>query len=524
MSTFLRIALVGCGARKLDGAHPAGELYIGPLFRGGLEYALARYPREQVLVLSARHGLLSLDTVAASYNLHLGELDAETREAWAGGVARELRRLFPVESASVEVLASALYVDTLRPHLPPGWEVVAPLAGLTMLECRKWLRQARASLAAPAVLRVPALGVEQSPGRRLYLFSVDGKQVPRFATVSRVRRAGGQLQGYQRPEVLSHVQAIREYMESAAPLVPNAVVLAFDSRVRFEPLAPGAAHGHLVIPLVDGEGAPAFIVDGQQRLAAVREAEVASFPLACSAFITDDVGQQAEQFILVNSTKPLPKGLIYELLPSTRGALPDALERRRLPAALVERLNLDAGSPLKGLIKTLTNPGGLAQDNSFLRALENSLRDGVLYRFAELPCGPDVEGMLALLRAWWAAVASTWPKAWARPPKESRLLHGAGVVALSLLLDEVDVRLRAEPGQPPPSAADFGRELKVVAAECRWTDGVWDFGPGRQRRWNELQNTSKDVELLSSFLSVTYRERSKDKPVRKPRARKAGVA
>ena len=31
--------------------------------------------------------------------------------------------------------------------------------------------------------------------------------------------------------------------------------------------------------------------------------------------------EQTEQFILVNSTKPLPKGLIYELLPGTEATL-----------------------------------------------------------------------------------------------------------------------------------------------------------------------------------------------------------
>ena len=40
---------------------------------------------------------------------------------------------------------------------------------------------------------------------------------------------------------------------------------------------------------------------------------------------------------------------------------------------------------------------------------------------------------------------------------------------------------------------------------CRWTDGYWDFGPGLQRRWNEIQNTSKDVHLLANYLLIQYR-------------------
>src|SRR5262249_31186855 len=144
--------------------------------------------------------------------------------------------------------------------------------------------------------------------------------------------------------------------------------------------------GEIVIPVdenVPEEQRPGFIVDGQQRLAAIREAHVDSFPICVSAFITDDVREQMEQFILVNSTKPLPKGLIYELLPETTAALPSLLQRRRPASQLLTRLNLDEGSPLKGRIQTATNPKGVIKDNSILKMLDNSLSEGVLYRLRE---------------------------------------------------------------------------------------------------------------------------------------------
>ena len=43
--------------------------------------------------------------------------------------------------------------------------------------------------------------------------------------------------GYQRLEVPSHAAESREYLESDNPMRPNAVVIAFDPTVRFEPLA-----------------------------------------------------------------------------------------------------------------------------------------------------------------------------------------------------------------------------------------------------------------------------------------------
>src|SRR4051795_7077554 len=133
-------------------------------------------------------------------------------------------------------------------------------------------------------LRVPAIEVRQGPNRTLYTFAVDGKQLPSFATVSRVHRDdNAEIQGYQRPEVLSHIASIRRYLESTDPMVPNALVIAFDARVRFEPLETSVLSafsraGELIIP-VDEDDPPGWIVDGQQRTAAVREARIESFPM-----------------------------------------------------------------------------------------------------------------------------------------------------------------------------------------------------------------------------------------------------
>ena len=81
-------------------------------------------------------------------------------------------------------------------------------------------------------LRLPALEVRQGDGSTLYSFAVDGKQLPFFATISRIHRDDdSEIQGYQRPAVLSHISAIRKYIESDSPMLPNALVIAFDKRV-----------------------------------------------------------------------------------------------------------------------------------------------------------------------------------------------------------------------------------------------------------------------------------------------------
>ena len=295
-------------------------------------------------------------------------------------------------------------------------------------------------------------------------------------------------------------------------MIPNALVVAFDSRVRFEPhksVTPnGSRVGTLVIPIdPDGDEVerPGWIVDGQQRTAALREARIDSFPIFVTAFVTDADAEQRAQFILVNSTRPLPKSLIYELLPTTEGALPINLEVRRLPARLLERLNRDHDSPLEGLIKTPTTPEGYIKDNSVLRMLENSLTDGALYRWRNsYAADGDIDSMLSFQKSYWEAVSRVFPEAWAQPPRRSRLMHGVGIVSMGFVMDAIADRLW---NTPVPGPTEFVGDLEPLQPVCKWTSGQWVFGPTSLRTWNELQNTQRDVQLLTNFLLSEYKAR-----------------
>lgn len=363
-------------------------------------------------------------------------------------------------------------------------------------------------------LRIHALNVQQGPRRQLFAFAVDARALPSFTTVSRIKRDGGSfIHGYQRPEVASHINEIKNYLESEDPMIPNAIVVAFDERVRFEPegaksMAEGySRRGTLVIPVDESlpdADKPGWIVDGQQRLAAIRESKLDTFPMCVIAFIAASDREQREQFILVNSTKPLPKGLIYELLPTTTGKLSSLLQRRRFPAYLLERLNYDPDSPLKGMIGTPTNPEGVIKDNSVIKMLENSLSDGVLYRFRNSSTGEgDVDVMLRILKSYWRAAAAVFSDAWGVPPRRSRLMHGAGIVSMGHLMDAISDRFRV---QGVPTEEQFREDLEAIEPICRWTDGYWEFGPGAVRKWNEVQNTTRDIQLVANYLLVQYKQ------------------
>lgn len=361
-------------------------------------------------------------------------------------------------------------------------------------------------------LRLPALEVKQRK-RRLYQFAVDGKRLAEFASVSRVRRDEcSRIHGYQRPEALAHIRAIRTYLETSDALMPNALVVAFDRRVRFEPSdgqgATGPARiGTLIIPIqagVDEGDKPGWIVDGQQRAAALRDARIRGFPVPVVGFITSQAAEQRAQFILVNSTKPLPRGLIHELLPATDHALPAALERKRLPATLVEVLNSDPSSPLCGLIKTPTEPAGLIKDNSILKMLENSISDGALYDYRDPRTGDgDLTAMLDLLYGYWSAVREVFSDAWGKPPRHSRLMHGVGIISMGFVMDAITDRYATR--RRAPDQATYATDLELLKPICAWTEGFWQLGIRDRRRWNELQNTPKDIALLTDFLLGEYR-------------------
>lgn len=375
---------------------------------------------------------------------------------------------------------------------------------------------------AKSEIRVAALEARQGE-RSLYTFAVDGKALPLFTTVSRIHRSEDRsLGGYQRSEAQSHIGSIRRYLETANAILPNALVVAFDERVRFEPAdgrrkAKGAQSrvGEIVIPIDDeqpDEEKPGWIVDGQQRSAALREADIEGFPVFISAFVAEHVAEQRSQFILVNSTKPLPKGLIYELLPETPAEdLPVALLRRRYPALLLERLNLDEDSPLQYRIKTPTIIDGVIKDNSVLTMLSASLEDGALYdHFDSLNSDGDTDAMLLMLKAYWGAVAETFSEAWTGTPRTSRLVHGVGIASMGALMDEIVFRLGDD---AIPSQEEFKKEIDKIADSCAWTEGKWNFGSSGRTGWNELQNTPGEIQALTDHVLGLYRKSRSGKRV-----------
>lgn len=366
-------------------------------------------------------------------------------------------------------------------------------------------------------IEVPAIEYLQGKmhTHRLFTFVVNGKTITEFASVSRVKRdSSASLVGYQRPEVINHIKEIRNYLEeSPNPMIPNAIVVAFDARVEFIPKGPTSPHGRcgmLRIPISDADSAssrPGWIVDGQQRTAALRDAEIGAFPMCVVGFVAKDESEQREHFVRVNSAKPLPKDLIFELLPETDSNLARHLMAKKEPARIAAKLNGLQGSPFFGKIKTPTAPRGYISYSAVLRMLENSMRDGILYEKIALLENSDANrGPIAVLGEYWGAVADLFPEQWKLPPAKSRLTHGCGLLSMGYLMDEICHHIGNDLDR---TRINFRAELSLIAGHTAWSRGAWDFGQGRIRAWNELQNTHQDIAMLSNFLIVTYRAKRK---------------
>ena len=132
--------------------------------------------------------------------------------------------------------------------------------------------------------------------------------------------------------------------------------------------------------------------------------------------------------------------------------------------------------------------------------LENSISDGALYsyRFGN-DSRPDVEGMLRLLNNYWRAVSTVFEEAWDKPSRQSRLTHGLGIVSLGFVMDAITEQY----DEIEPDVADFENHLQLIAPVCAWTGGNWQLGP-YTRKWNDLQNTPRDVQVIADHLLTTY--------------------
>lgn len=358
-----------------------------------------------------------------------------------------------------------------------------------------------------------AIRTQQAGAYELYAFFVPAADILQIADISRIKREGDELQGFQRKEIRTHVNSIVEFLDSGPVLFPNAIILALTRKVLFEPsrgpTPPGLSDvgrsGTLTIPRgKEGERA-AWIVDGQQRSIALSRTSNSCLPVPVIAFVSPDIRTQREQFILVNKSKPLEARLINELLPEVGMLLPRDLSENLLPSELCNLLNTRPESPFFGLIKRASSgTNGVISDQALLGAIRQNLRPAfgglAAMRTTE---GIDSERVFNALMSYWAAVKETFPDAWGKDTTQSRLMHSAGIRAMAALMDTLILRTEIL----PEPWAEIRGALKRLTPHCAWTEGRWPAELGLA--WNEIQGTPQHINRLTQFLVTKDRELSR---------------
>jgi DGQHR domain-containing protein len=365
------------------------------------------------------------------------------------------------------------------------------------------------------MLRRRAIRIDQDPDHPLYIFSLTGAELLQIADISRISRDNsGKLLGYQRVEVRRHIQEITEYLNSDQVVFPNSIILALDSTVRFvrsrgpETDDGCAVAGTLEIPVPTKDGPkPAWIVDGQQRVMALSKSKRPDLPVPVNAFVADEIALQRDQFLRVNNSRPLPRGLITELLPEVSTYLPPRMAARRISSSICDWLNQDDKSPFCRLIRRPSQTKAeqakaVITDTSLIEVLEASRKtpNGCLYPYRNIATGEtDFEAICQLLVTYWTAVKKTFPDAWGKTPEKSRLMHSAGLLAMGGLMDKIMPSITA---RGPKGVAAVQRDLELIAPLCRWTSGQWESMG--DLKWNEIQKVHRHVQMLTWVLINGY--------------------
>ncbi|ALP61340.1 MULTISPECIES: DGQHR domain-containing protein DpdB [Paraburkholderia] len=340
-----------------------------------------------------------------------------------------------------------------------------------------------------SVHRFKAIRASQAAEHDVFTFAATPEQILAFSEIERVgREESGELRGFQRHQIASHIKEIRDYLRREDALLPNALIVAFIGGVKVKDRSDGVVD----IEIKATDSKPGFVVDGQQRLSALAGITKPGFQVFVSALICKDYNELRQQFVLINNTRPLPKTLIYELLPNVEG-LPERFTARKFAARIVDRLNFSRNSALRGEIRQHTNPKGVLSDTAMQKVVMNSASDGAIREF--IKDGDFENRAYDFVNAFFGAVTEVFGSEWiGMSPKTSRLRHGAGLVAMGFVMEFL------YSSEGATTQTEFEHGLALLKEYTAWTSGQWRLAPNDERPWNGIQNTPSDIDLLTNYL------------------------
>ena len=135
----------------------------------------------------------------------------------------------------------------------------------------------------------------------------------------------------------------------------------------------------------------------------------------------------------------------------------------------------------------------------------NSASDGAIREFVRYEDRED--RAFELVNEFFAAVTQVFGPEWfGMSPRLSRLRHGAGLVAMGFVMDQM------YSSEGAIERHQFERGLRLLQPYTAWTSGQWPLADYDIRPWNGIQNTPSDIDFLARYLVTSLK-----KALRKPR-------
>jgi len=258
-----------------------------------------------------------------------------------------------------------------------------------------------------------------------------------------------ELSGIQRPLSARRVAELERYVRTVDATFPTSIILALDSeRAKFDEAARSMS--------IRREADTAKIIDGQHRIAGLKDVKPGTFYLNVVIFVEMELEDQAMVFATINLTQTkVNKSLAYDLYDFAKTRSP-----QKTCHNIARLLNREADSPMHGMIKILGVASGAPNETitqaTFVERLmpyissdplgdKDALKRG--RRLREVGAD-EVEGVIfrnmfvrgedaPIAKTVWnffAAVANRWPKAWGEARQGNMLNRASGFAALAKFL------------------------------------------------------------------------------------------
>ena len=299
----------------------------------------------------------------------------------------------------------------------------------------------------------------------------------------------------QREPKKSRISSIaRFFADNEDNTIPTAIVVGFKdvnvtekkplSKVSFE--------------VVEGQGKPGLIIDGQHRLRGLRAVDPGTLVPIVAIIDASDL-EMAFQFLVINNkSAKVPVDHIRALaLNYPQEQLENRLRTARLSLdpnlGSVAVLDQDDESPFKGMIAWPNND----TDNRVIApsAIESMASEVKSLGFGELE---DLDSVNAFLIAMWSVVKGEWPHLFS---KKSKLLSKVGLICMTQFVCATiktwarNPRLRdqVDPGDPEKVKSvtrDVLATLEPRFFEADWTSTSYDTRAGRDLVMGDLEALS----------------------------------